>query len=41
MIKGQGMKDFSEWRQEAVNDLVAENILRTRSVIDAMMKVPR
>ena len=41
MIKGQGMKDFSEWRREAVNDLVAENILRTRCVIDAMMKVPR
>jgi protein-L-isoaspartate(D-aspartate) O-methyltransferase len=35
------MKDFSSWRHEAVNDLVEQNILRTRSVIAAMMKVPR
>ena len=35
------MKDFSELRREAVSDLVDQNILRTHSVIDAMMKVPR
>jgi protein-L-isoaspartate(D-aspartate) O-methyltransferase len=35
------MKKFSELRREAVGDLVDQNILRTRSVIDAMMKVPR
>lgn len=35
------MKDFSSWRREAVNDLVDQNMLRTPSVIAAMMKVPR
>ncbi len=35
------MKDFSSWRREAINDLVDQNILRSPSVIIAMMKVPR
>ena len=35
------MRDFSSWRREAINDLVDQNILRTPSVIAAMMKVPR
>jgi len=35
------MKGFSSWRREAVNDLVGQNILRTPSVIAAMMKIPR
>ncbi len=35
------MKDFSSWRREAINDLVDQNILRSPSVIAAMMKVPR
>jgi protein-L-isoaspartate(D-aspartate) O-methyltransferase len=41
MIKSQRMKDFSSWRREAINDLVDQNILRSPSVIAAMMKVPR
>jgi protein-L-isoaspartate(D-aspartate) O-methyltransferase len=41
MIKSQGMKDFSSWRREAINDLVDQNILRSPSVIAAMLKVPR
>jgi len=35
------MKDFSSWRREAINGLVDQNILRSPSVIAAMMKVPR
>src|SRR5208337_2745237 len=35
------MKDFSSWRREAINDLVTQNILRSPTVITAMMKVPR
>jgi len=35
------MKDLPSWRRDAINDLVDQNILRTPSVIAAMMKVPR
>ena len=35
------MKDLPSWRRDAINDLVDQNILRTPSVIAAMMRVPR
>lgn len=35
------MKDLPSWRRDAINDLVEQNILRSPSVIAAMMKVPR
>lgn len=35
------MKDLPSWRRDAINDLVEQNILRSLSVIAAMMKVPR
>ena len=41
LIKSRRMKDLSSWRRDAVNDLVDQNILRTPTVIAAMMKVPR
>jgi len=35
------MKDFSEWRRQAVEDLIDQSILRDPRIIRAMMTVPR
>lgn len=35
------MKDFSERRQEAIEDLVEQKILRDANIIRAMLRVPR
>lgn len=35
------MKDLPSWRRDAISNLVDQNILRSPSVIAAMMKVPR
>jgi protein-L-isoaspartate(D-aspartate) O-methyltransferase len=40
-IKSQGLNDFSSRRREAITDLIDQNILRTPSVIAAMMNVAR